>query len=242
MRIYQAKNYYEMSCKAATMIASQIILKPDSTLGLATGSTPLGTYERLINKYLEGELDFSHINTINLDEYVGLDKNNNQSYYYYMYHELFSKINIPDSQYHLLNGMAKDSEEECCRYEKLIKDLGGIDLQLLGVGLNGHIGFNEPCDYFSKGTHLAKLTENTIKANSRFFENIEDVPCYAYTMGIKNIMEAKKIILIANGKVKAEIMKKIIEGPITPQVPASVLQLHNEVTVILDQEASSLLN
>ncbi len=241
MQIYQARNYYEMSVKAASIISSQIILKPNSVLGLATGSTPEGLYQQLISRNLRGEIDFSTVHTINLDEYIGLSASNEQSYSYYMHNRLFDHINIPEENCHLLNGMAQDSETECNRYDKLIKDLGGIDLQLLGVGPNGHIGFNEPSTHFSKGTNLVGLTQSTIDANSRFFENLADVPCQAYTIGIKSIMSAKKILFIVNGKHKAEILKKIVYGKITPEVPASVLQLHNDVTLVADSEAMSLL-
>jgi glucosamine-6-phosphate deaminase len=241
MKIYKTNNYYEMSCKAANIIASQMTLKPDSVLGLATGSTPEGIYQQLIAKYLRGEIDFSNIQTVNLDEYVGLDKNDSQSYQYFMNKKLFSHVNIPENNYHLPNGMAKDSEEECKRYDKLIEDLGHVDLQLLGLGLNGHIGFNEPNTHFSKGTYLVALAKSTIDANSRFFENYEDVPRYALTMGIKSIMSAKKILLVVNGKSKAKILKEVITGRITPEVPASILQLHNDVTIVADSEALSLL-
>lgn len=241
MKIYKTDNYYGMSCKAANIIVSQIILKPDSVLGLATGSTPAGIYQQLISKYIKGELDFSKINTVNLDEYIGLDKDNSQSYSYYMEKKFFNHINIPVDNYHLPDGMAKDSEKECKRYDQLIKDLGGIDLQLLGLGVNGHIAFNEPYEYFSKGTQLVALTQSTIDVNSRFFENPNDVPRYSYTMGIKSIMQAKKIILVVNGIEKAEILKQTIYGSITPKVPASILQLHNDVTVVADSKALSLV-
>lgn len=241
MQIYKANNYYQMSCKAANIIASQIILEPESVLGLATGSSPEGIYNQLINKYLKGDLDFSEVRTVNLDEYKGLDKENQQSYHYYMTNKLFKYINIQEGNYHLPDGMAEDSKRECERYDNWIKELGYVDLQLLGLGLNGHIGFNEPSESFSKGIHLVKLKESTIEENSRFFERYEDVPRFAYTMGIKNVMEAKKILLIANGNKKAEILKKAIYGEITPEVPASILQLHNDVTIIADGEALSLL-
>ena len=241
MQIYQTRNYYEMSVKAASIISSQMILKPNSVLGLATGSTPEGLYQQLIAKNLRGEINFANIHTVNLDEYVGLNSDNDQSYSYYMHEKLFDHINILEENCHLLDGMAKDSETECNRYDKLIKDLGGIDIQLLGVGPNGHIGFNEPNTHFSKGTNLVGLTQSTIDANSRFFDNLADVPRHAYTIGIKSIMSAKKILFIVNGKHKAEILRQIVYGKITPEVPASVLQLHNDVTLVADSEAMSLL-
>lgn len=241
MQIYKTNNYYEMSCKAANIIAAQMILKPNSVLGLATGSTPEGLYQQLIGKYFNGQIDFSNINTVNLDEYAGLDKDNEQSYNYYMRKNLFSRVNIPEGNYHLPNGMAKESEEECKRYDKLIEDLGGVDLQLLGLGQNGHIGFNEPNEHFSKGTNLVKLTKSTVDVNARFFENYDDVPRFAYSMGIKTIMSAKKILLVVNGSSKATALKQMVKGPITPQVPASILQLHPDVTIVADSEALSLL-
>ena len=241
MRIYKTNNYYEMSCKAAGIVASQITLKPDSVLGLATGSTPEGLYQQLISKYIKGELDFSQVSTVNLDEYKGLDKDNSQSYQYYMYNKFFRYINIKSENYHLPNGMAEDDDEECKNYDNLIENLGFVDLQLLGLGQNGHIGFNEPGDEFPKGTHLVALAQSTIDANSRFFDNYDDIPRFAYTVGIKNIMQAKKILVVVNGKNKADILKQVISGPITPQVPASILQLHDDVTIVADSEALSLL-
>ena len=241
MRIYETADYNEMSLKAADIMASQIVSKPDSVLGLATGSTPEGMYQQLIDKYNRGEIDFSKVHTINLDEYMGLDFDNEQSYHYYMESKLFRYVNIASNNCHLLDGMEKDSQKECSKYEELIQELGSIDLQLLGVGENGHIGFNEPNTHFSKGTHLVALTPNTIEVNSRFFKNKDEMPHYAYTLGIKNIMDAKKILFMINGKRKADILRQIIAGPITPQVPASILQLHKNVTIVADKEALSLL-
>lgn len=241
MQIYETTDYNEMSRKAANIMASQIVLKPDSVLGLATGSTPEGLYQQLIDKYENGDLDFSKVQTVNLDEYVGLDMDNHQSYHYYMVNKLFRHINVDPKNCHFLNGMEKDSQKECSRFERLIQGFGSIDLQLLGVGENGHIGFNEPNTHFSKGTHLVALTQNTIEVNSRFFKDKEEVPHYAYTMGIKNLMDAKRILFVVNGKRKAKILRKIITGPITPEVPASILQLHKNVTVVADKEALSLL-
>ena len=241
MRIYETADYNEMSLKAADIMASQIISKPDSVLGLATGSTPEGMYQELIARYNRGEIDFSKVHTINLDEYVGLDFDNEQSYHYYMENKLFRHVNLVSNNCHLLDGMEKDSQKECSKYEELIQELGSIDLQLLGVGENGHIGFNEPNTHFSKGTHLVALTPNTIEVNSRFFKNKDEVPHYAYTLGIKNIMDVKKILFMVNGKRKAKILRQIIAGPITPKVPASILQLHKDVTIVADKEALSLL-
>ena len=240
MRILRAKDYDDMSRIAANLISAQVIMKPDCVLGLATGSTPVGTYKKLIDRYNKGDLDFSEVVSINLDEYKGLTKDNDQSYHYFMRKNLFDHINIKPDHYYLPNGMAEDAEAECRRYDKLLGSLTR-DLQLLGLGLNGHIGFNEPGDEFAKGTNLIKLSESTIKANSRFFEKYEDTPDHAFTMGIQSIMQARKILLLVSGKNKAQILREVINGPIKPQVPASVLQLHSNVTVVADEEALSLL-
>lgn len=242
MRIYVADDYKEMSRKAANIISAQVIMKPKCVLGLATGSTPIGTYDQLVEWYEKGDLDFKEITTVNLDEYKGLERNNDQSYYYFMNRHFFSRVNVPYENTHLPNGMETDIEKECIRYEKLIESVGGVDLQLLGLGHNGHIGFNEPCDVFEKDTHCVELQESTIEANKRFFESIDDVPRKAYTMGIGTIMRAKKILVVVNGKDKAEIVKKAFSGPVTPKVPASVLQLHPDVTVVGDKEALSLIH
>lgn len=239
MRIYKVKNYEELSKKAANIIASQVILKPDCVLGLATGSTPIGTYENLAAKYEAGELDFSEVTSVNLDEYKGLDGSNDQSYRYFMNHNLFSKINIPLERTNVPDGTEEDSQKACHSYDKIIEDLGGIDLQLLGLGHNGHIGFNEPADHFPKGTHCVDLAESTIQANKRFFENEKDVPRQAYTMGIKTIMDARMVLVIVNGEGKADILNKVINGPVTPQVPASILQLHPNAVIIADEAALS---
>ena len=233
MRIIETKTYEDMSKQAANIIASVVTLKPDCMLGLATGSSPIGTYEELVKKYEAGELDFSEVTTVNLDEYKGLPKENKQSYYYFMHDNLFDKVNIKPENTHLPDGTNLDSEEEAARYEALVQSLGTVDLQLLGLGRNGHIGFNEPGEAFEKETHCVKLTESTVKANSRFFDTIDEVPKEAYTMGIKAIMQAKKIVVVVSGEGKAEIAKKAFFGPVTPKVPASVLQLHNDVTVIM---------
>lgn len=237
MKLIKAKDYKDMSKKAAHIFMAQLTLKPDSVLGLATGSTPIGTYEQLIEWYKAGDIDFSQAKTVNLDEYVGLDGNSDQSYRYFMNDKLFNHINIDKANTNVPNGVATDKEAECCRYEDLIKSLGGIDVQLLGIGNNGHIGFNEPNKYFDKTTHEVQLTESTINANTRFFEKKEDVPTTAISMGIQTIMQAKKIVLIANGAAKADIIYETCFGPITPDVPASALQLHRDVTIIVDEEA-----
>jgi glucosamine-6-phosphate deaminase len=241
MRIIKAKDYADMSRKAANIIAAQVIMKPDCVLGLATGSTPIGTYKELIKAYENGDLDFSLVKTANLDEYRGLEKTNDQSYDYFMKDNLFNHININFENLNIPNGEKPDAEEECARYEAVVKALGGQDLQLLGMGHNGHIGFNEPADEFPKETHCVDLQESTIQANKRFFEKVEDVPTQAYTMGIGTIMQAKKILVVASGADKAEIVKKAFFGPITPQVPASILQLHPDVTVVVDEAAGSLI-
>lgn len=241
MRIIKAEDYYSMSRMAANIISAQIIMKPKCVIGLATGSTPLGTYSQLIEWYKKGDLDFSEVTTINLDEYKGLSDENDQSYRYFMNKNLFDHINIDIRNTYVPNGLENDSEKACADYNEIIRKSGGVDLQLLGLGNNGHIGFNEPGEAFEKETHCVKLSESTVNANSRFFENIEDVPKEAYTMGIKSIMQAKKIVIVVNGKQKAQIVKEAFFGPVTPKVPASVLQLHNDVTLVGDAEALELI-
>lgn len=242
MKIYKAKDYSDMSRKAANLIAAQIIMKPDCVLGLATGSTPIGTYKNLVEMYEKGDLDFSQVTTVNLDEYKGLPRENDQSYYYFMHDNLFDHVNIKPENTNLPDGTKENGAEECARYEKLIQDLGGQDLQLLGLGHNGHIGFNEPADAFVKETNCVDLQERTIEANKRFFASIDEVPKQAYTMGIKTIMQSKKILIVVSGEDKAETVKNAFFGPVTPRVPASVLQLHNDVTLIADEAALSLVN
>ena len=237
MRIYRAKDYEEMSRKAAGIVSAQIIMKPDCVLGLATGSTPVGLYKQLIEWYRNGDLDFSGVRTVNLDEYKGISRENDQSYYYFMHQNLFDHVNIPAGNTHLPDGMEPDSEKECRRYEELIQSMGSVDLQLLGIGHNGHIGFNEPGEAFEKETHCVDLTESTIEANKRFFASADDVPKQAYTMGIKTIMQAKKILIVVNGENKADIVERAFFGPVTPEVPASILQLHNDVTLVGDEAA-----
>ena len=237
MKIYKAKDYKDMSRKAANIISAQVIMKPNCVLGLATGSTPIGTYDQLVEWYNKGDLDFSEVTTVNLDEYKGLSRTNDQSYYYFMHQPLFDRVNIDPERTNVPNGMEPDAEKECGRYEELIRSLGGVDLQLLGLGHNGHIGFNEPGEAFEKETHCVDLTESTIEANKRFFASADDVPKQAYTMGIKTIMQAKKILIVVNGENKADIVERAFFGPVTPEVPASILQLHNDVTLVGDEAA-----
>ena len=237
MKIYKAKDYKDMSRKAANIISAQVIMKPNCVLGLATGSTPIGTYDQLVEWYNKGDLDFSEVTTVNLDEYKGLPRTNDQSYYYFMHQHLFDRVNIDPERTNVPNGMEPDAEKECGRYEELIRSLGGVDLQLLGLGHNGHIGFNEPGEAFEKETHCVDLTESTIEANKRYFASADDVPKQAYTMGIKTIMQAKKILIVVNGENKADIVERAFFGPVTPEVPASILQLHNDVTLVGDEEA-----
>lgn len=239
MRIIEAENYKDMSRKAANIISAQMILKPDCVLGLATGSTPIGIYEQLVEWYKKGDLDFFKISTVNLDEYKGLDRENDQSYYFFMHQHLFNHVNVRPECTHVPNGMEPDSEKECKRYEALVDSLGGADLQLLGLGHNGHIGFNEPAPVFEKATHCVDLTESTIEANKRFFASADEVPKQAYTMGIGTIMKAKKVLVVVSGEDKAEIVAKAFSGEVTPEVPASILQMHQDVTVVADKAALS---
>lgn len=237
MRVYCAADYYHASRIAANIISAQVIMKPDCVLGLATGSTPIGTYEQLIRWYEKGDLDFSQVHSINLDEYRGLSPENEQSYRYFMNMHFFDKINIDKKNTFVPDGLEPDKEKACRDYEEIIHAHGGVDLQILGLGHNGHIGFNEPGSAFEKETHCVTLTENTRQANARFFASMDEVPTEAYTMGIKSIMQAKKIVVIVSGESKNEIVKKAFQGPITPEVPASVLQLHNDVTLVGDEAA-----
>lgn len=235
MKFIKVDSYEKLSAIAANIIAAQVTLKPDCVLGLATGSSPLGTYDKLAEKYRAGELDFSAVTSVNLDEYVGLDGTHNQSYRYFMDNNLFCKINIDKNNTFVPNGCASDLKAEGEAYDEFIKKLGGIDLQLLGIGLDGHIGFNEPDNAFTKETHEVTLDESTIEANARFFASKSDVPTKAITMGMLSIMQARKILLIANGEKKKDILEKAFNGPITPFVPASILQLHPDVTVIYSE-------
>ena len=237
MKIYCGKDYEHAGRITANILSAQIIMKPDCVLGLATGSTPISAYENLIRRYESGDLDFSSVHSINLDEYRGLDPENDQSYRYFMNTHLFDHINIDKKNTFVPDGMEKDAEKACQDYDEIIRSHGGIDLQLLGLGHNGHIGFNEPSDSFAKGTHLVTLAESTVTANARFFASASDVPKEAYTMGIRSIMQAKMILVMACGEGKKEIIKKAFYGPITPQVPASVLQLHPNVILVGDKAA-----
>lgn len=239
MRIYIARDYKDLSRKAANIISAQVIMKPDCVLGLATGSSPIGAYKQLVEWYEKGDLDFSEVRTVNLDEYKGLTGDNKESYRYFMNTNLFDHVNIDKANTNVPNGMAKNTEAECRRYNELIRSLGGIDLQLLGIGRNGHIGFNEPEEAFEKETHVVALTQSTIEANSRLFDDPDDVPRYALTMGIKSIMQARRVLLIASGEDKADAIHKSLFGPVTPHVPASILQMHNNLTVVADKAALS---
>lgn len=241
MKIISAKDYQALSRAAANIISAQVILKPSCVLGLATGSSPVGTYQQLIEWYKKGDLDFSQVRTVNLDEYVGLDKDHDQSYAYFMRTNLFDHINVDPANTNIPDGMAPDEAEECARYDKVIHDLGGIDLQLLGLGVNGHIGFNEPADAFSTGTHQVTLTESTRDANKRFFGSIDEVPTHARTMGTREILQARRVLMVASGANKAQAIKDAFFGPVTPQVPASILQYHPDFTLVADEAALSLL-
>ena len=236
MKFITVDSYEKLSRQAANVISAQVIMKPNSVLGLATGSSPEGIYRQLVEWYNKGDIDFSETVSINLDEYVGLGENDDQSYRYFMQKHLFDHINIRRENTYVPNGCAADLAKECAEYDARIARFGGIDLQLLGIGLDGHIGFNEPGDVFVKNTHVVDLHESTIKANSRFFANEADVPRQAVTMGMVSIMQAKKILLVANGQAKKEILEKAFFGPITPVIPASILQLHPDITVVFSEE------
>lgn len=239
MRVYCAEDYDGASRIAANIIGAQILMKPDCVLGLATGSTPIGTYEELVRRHKAGELDFSQVHSINLDEYRGLSPEHDQSYRYFMNTHLFDFVNIDKAHTFVPDGNEPDSDKACRDYEEIIRAHGGIDLQLLGLGHNGHIGFNEPADAFDKETHCVTLQEKTRKANARFFASIDEVPKEAYTMGIGSIMRARKIVMLVSGEGKKDIVKEAFLGPVTPKVPASVLQLHSDVILIGDKEALS---
>ena len=243
MKIIRATDYYDMSRKAANIISAQVIMKPNCVLGLATGGTPVGTYKQLVEWYNKGDLDFSEVTTVNLDEYRGLPREHPESYWSFMHKNLFDLVNIRPEAIHLPDGTNMDSAAECAHYDEIIRQLGGVDLQLLGIGHDGHIGFNEPGAAFELGTHCVSLTEETIEANKRFFDgDVNQGPKQAYTMGIKTIMQARKVLMVANGAGKADIVKKAFFGPVTPEVPASILQMHPDFTLVLDAEAASRLD
>ncbi|MCD7916910.1 MAG: glucosamine-6-phosphate deaminase [Clostridiales bacterium] len=241
MKILSARDYDHMSRQAANILSAQVILKPDCVLGLATGASPIGTYRQLIDWYRKGDIDFSQVRTVNLDEYVGLDEGSDQSYIHFMHHNFFDHINIDPANTNIPCGTNLDEEAECARYDAVIRGMGGIDLQLLGLGPNGHIGFNEPDDYFPKSTHRVALADATIQANKRFFAREEDVPRFAYTMGVGDIMQARRVVMVVSGAGKADIVKRAFFGPITPQVPASILQLHRDFVLVADEAALSKL-
>ena len=241
MKIIRAKDYNDMSRKAANIISAQVIMKPACVLGLATGGTPVGTYKQLIDWYNKDDLDFSEVTTVNLDEYRGLPRENSQSYWSFMHANLFDHVNIDPKRIHLPDGTNLDADAECAHYDEIIREVGGIDLQLLGIGPDGHIGFNEPNAAFELGTHCVDLTESTIEANKRFFDKKEDVPRQAYTMGIKTIMQARKVLMVVNGAAKADIIKQAFFGPVTPEVPASILQMHPDFILVGDEEALKLV-
>ena len=241
LRIYQEADYAAMSRRAAHVIAAEVIRRPNCVLGLATGSTPVGTYQQLTAWNQQGDLSFREVRTVNLDEYKGLAPTHDQSYRYFMQTNLFDHIDIDPAATNVPDGLAADPDAECARYDALVASLGYADLQLLGLGRNGHIGFNEPCDRFVKETHVVDLTESTIEANARFFASRDDVPRQALTMGIGCIMAARRILLIASGDDKAEALYNAFCGPITPECPASILQLHGDVVVVGDKAALSKL-
>ena len=242
MYICKVKNYQELSRRAANFIAAQVILKPTSVLGLATGSSPIGTYEHLVKMYENGDLDFSQVTTVNLDEYKGLSGSDMQSYRYFMNTHLFHKININYSNTYVPDGTEQDAEKACSAYNELLHKVGPADIQILGLGHDGHIGFNEPGTSFDEETHIVTLKEGTRKDNARFFENdINKVPTHAITMGIATIMKAKKILLVATGANKADAVSAMVDGPVSVDCPASVLQNHPDVVVIVDKAAASKL-
>ena len=241
MEVIIVKDYEALSKRAATLVQGQLTWKPESVLGLATGSTPLGMYDQLVKMYKNDEIDFKKTSTFNLDEYIGLDKDCSQSYYNFMRDNFFDHVNIPLDQTFIPDGQADDLQEECINYENKIKEYGGIDLQILGIGHNGHIGFNEPNIEFEARTHVVTLDKKTIEANKRFFKSPDEVPKKAISMGIKTIMKSRKILLMASGESKADIVSKLVKDDISPNIPASILHLHEHVVVLIDQEAASKL-
>lgn len=241
MKLISTSNYEELSRKAAEEIITVIKGNPSLNLGLATGSTPTGLYQELIRDHRINMTSYKDINTFNLDEYIGISKKDRNSYHYFMCEHLFEHIDIPLDQTHIPDGTAKDLEEECVRYEQFISEHGGIDLQILGIGQNGHIGFNEPGTPFDSRTHIIELAESTRQANSRFFNSLEDVPKQAITMGIASIMDSKEIFLLVSGSSKAEALARLMNGEVSEQFPASVLLIHRNVTIFADEEATALL-
>ena len=240
MKLLIEESYEDMSRRAADVIAEVVVEKPNCVLGLATGSTPIGLYADLVSDCKEGKISFKDVSTYNLDEYRGLAGDHDQSYRYFMNVNLFDHVDIDKAATHVPDGACEDADAACAAYEEAIEAAGGVDIQLLGLGHNGHIGFNEPCDEFPKATHCVTLTESTIQANSRLFDSIDEVPREAYTMGIGTIMKAKNILVVANGEGKADIVRRAFFGPVTPEVPASILQFHPDVTVIVDAAAGAL--
>ena len=241
MRILSSRDYDQMSRRAAYVVAGQVLSKPRSVLGLATGETPLGLYRELVRFFQEGDLDFSDVVTFNLDEYLGLPRHDPHSYAWYMEEHLFRFVNVAPERRHIPDGTAADPGAECLRYERTLEAAGGVDLQILGLGRDGHIGFNEPDVKFEKGTHVVELAASTIQANARFFPSPDQVPTRALSMGIKTIMSAKRILLLASGKEKADAIAAAVRGPVTPDLPASVLQLHPDATFVVDAAAASKL-
>ena len=241
MDILICENYEEMSFLASNLISQEIVKNPDLTLGLATGGTPVGLYENLIKKYRNGDIDFTNVKAFNLDEYLGLDKSNKQSYHHFMRSNLFDHINIKDENTYIPNGTTTNTDLECSNYDNLISK-NGIDVQILGIGENAHIAFNEPSDTFKNGTSVVNLTESTIQANARFFDSIEDVPTKAISMGVGSIFKAKKIVLLASGKNKAQAIHDTVFGDIDPKKPSSILKIHPDVVLVLDKESASLIS
>ncbi|MBQ7820831.1 MAG: glucosamine-6-phosphate deaminase [Clostridia bacterium] len=237
MRIIICENYEELSEKGAQFFESQITLKPDSVLGLATGGTPVGLYKNLIKWNKEGRIDFSNVTSFNLDEYYPIAPDNDQSYRYFMNENLFDHINIDKTKTYVPDGLAKDPDAECARYEELLAQKGPVDIQLLGIGRNGHIGFNEPDTTLNAVTHITSLTESTIEANARFFDNITDVPTKALTMGMGTILKSKKILMLVSGKEKHEVLCELLNDDISTSNPATLLKVHPDVVIICDKAA-----
>ena len=241
MNVQVVENYNEMSAEGAMVVARQIRDKPSAVIGFATGSTPIGLYQSLIQMHRNEGLDFSHITTFNLDEYVGLKAEDRQSYHSFMYEHLFSHVNVKPAQVYIPNGMAEDLEAHCIWYESEIARFGGLDMQILGIGTNGHLGFNEPGSSLGSRTRVVSLAQTTVRDNARFFGHIDEVPEKAITMGLDTIMDARSLLLLGSGAGKAEAIRASLEGPLTVMEPASVLQLHPQIRFIIDREAASRL-